>query len=88
MPGSLIETWTDAMDAELEARLGEASKLDDVARYFKYTHLPAGAPRDMSRTFAYQAYEVLARAPRCPQRTHALNRLLESKDAAVRSVLP
>jgi hypothetical protein len=81
------ETWTEAMDAELESRLGEASKLDDVARYFKYTHL-TGAARDMSRTFAYQAHEVLLRAPRCPQRTHALNRLLESKDAAVRSVLP
>lgn len=81
-------SWTDAMDVELERLLAEASKIDDVCRYFRYTHLPAGALRDMSRTFAYQAHEVLTRAPRCPQRTHALNHLLLAKDAAVRACLP
>jgi hypothetical protein len=81
-------SWTDAMDVALERLLAEASKIDDVCKYFKYTHLPAGALRDTSRTFAYQASEVLARAPRCPQRTHALNHLLLAKDAAVRACLP
>lgn len=81
-------SWTDAMDQTLERELAEASKIDDVCKYFKYGHLPAGPLRDVSRTFAYQAHDLLKRAPRCPQRTHALNHLLLAKDAAVRACLP
>lgn len=46
-------SWTDRMDEELERKLDEASKIDDVCKYFKYTHLREGALRDVSRTFAY-----------------------------------
>ncbi len=79
-------SWTEEMDALLEERLAEASKVDDVCKYFKFSHLK-GALRDTSRLFAYLANEVVARLPRCPQRTHALNHLLSAKDAAVRAAL-
>lgn len=81
-------SWTDGMDETFERALVEAGAVDDVCRYFKFGHLPAGALRDTSRLFAYLAHEVLQRCPRCPQRTHALNHLLLAKDAAVRSCVP
>lgn len=83
-----VEHWDESRDEGLERLLIEASKFDDVCRYFKYMHLPEGPLRDMSRTLALTAYEVITRAPRCPQRTHALNHLLLAKDAAVRACLP
>ncbi len=80
-------SWTEEMDVALHDALADASKVDDVMQYFAYLHLPAGALRDTSRLFAYLANEVVARLPRCPQRTHALNHLLSAKDAAVRAAL-
>lgn len=82
------ESWTEEMDKILEANLVESSKVDDVVQFFTFRHLPEGPRRDTSRLFAHLAYELLARLPRCPQRTHALNHILSAKDAAVRAALP
>ena len=61
---------------------------DPILKYFAYDHLKPGALRDMSKTFAIQAAHIVSEAPRSPERTVALRKLLEAKDAAVRSVLP
>lgn len=61
-----------------------------VLRYFVYNHLPEGPLKDMSRTFATQATHVASKNADAYNREteKALDRLLEAKDAAVRSVLP
>lgn len=61
-------------------------KVDDVLRFFHYAHLPQ-ALRDASAPFCHLARGVVDRLPRCPQRTICLNKLLEAKDAAVRTLV-
>ena len=60
---------------------------DPILRFFSYTHLPPDL-RDVSRPFAELAEHVFATLPRCAERTVALRKLLEAKDAAVRASLP
>ncbi len=58
-----------------------------VLRFFDYAHLPPHL-QDVSRPFAELAGQVANRAPDNQETTIALRKLLESKDAAVRAVLP
>jgi len=58
---------------------------DPILRYFRYEHLPEHL-QNVSMTFALQA-SIIMRLPRCAERTVALRKLLESKDAAVRAAL-
>lgn len=60
---------------------------DDVLRYFHYSHLPEML-QAKSKPFCELARLIIDSTPRCPQRTIALNKLLEAKDAAVRAGLP
>jgi hypothetical protein len=62
-------------------------KLDDVLRFFHYGHLPAQL-QARSKPFCDLARLLIDTTPRCPQRTIALNKLIEAKDAAVRASLP
>ena len=64
----------------------EEIKTDDVLRYFHYAHLPEQL-QSISRPFCELARRLIDNTPRCPQRTIALNKLLESKDAAVRTLV-
>jgi hypothetical protein len=57
-----------------------------VLRFFAYGHLPEGL-QAISRPFADLAQQVAERAPDNQETTVALRKLLEAKDAAVRSVL-
>jgi hypothetical protein len=59
---------------------------EHVMQFFKYDHLPPHL-QAVSKPFADMADNIVATIPRNPQRTIALNKLLESKDAAVRAVL-
>ena len=59
---------------------------DDLMQFFAYEHLPPDMQR-VSRAFHALAEAVVRHLPRCPERTVALRKLLESKDAAVRSLL-
>lgn len=59
-----------------------------VMKYFKFDHLPAGPLREMSAQFCQLANNLVNSAPRNPERSVALRKLLEAKDAAVRSVIP
>jgi len=61
--------------------------IDPVLRFFHYTHLPPTL-RDASRPFCGLARHIIDGTPRNAERTVALRKLLEAKDAAVRAMLP
>jgi hypothetical protein len=63
-----------------------AASGEQVAQFFTFAHLPSHLAA-VSRPFAELAAGVIASCPRNQQRTIALNKLLESKDAAVRALL-
>lgn len=60
---------------------------DDILRFFKYGHLPTHLQAH-SKPWADLARHVVESVPRSPERTVALRKLLEGKDAAVRAALP
>lgn len=60
---------------------------EPILRYFAWAHLPA-ALQDVSRPFGELALYLLDNIARSPERTVALRKLLEGKDAAVRAALP
>lgn len=59
---------------------------DHIVQFFEYSHLPDSL-QDVSRPFSELAYEIVEKLPRNPERTVALRKLLEAKDAAVRTKL-
>jgi len=59
----------------------------DILRYFKYDHLKAGNLRDTSKMFHDLAHQIVEALPTQPETTVSLRKLLEAKDAAVRSAL-
>jgi hypothetical protein len=61
-------------------------KPEGILQFFRYDHLPAQLAA-VSQPFAEHAHEIVATIPQNPERTVALRKLLESKDAAVRAVL-
>lgn len=61
---------------------------DPILQYFAYEHLRTKELKDTSAAFYDLAARVVATIPRSPERTVALRKLLESKDAAVRATLP
>ena len=60
---------------------------EPILKYFKYEHLPEKL-LIVSKPFCELAHQVVATLPRNPERTVALRKLLEAKDAAVRAALP
>jgi len=60
---------------------------EDMLKFFAYGHLPEGAMRETSRAFCHLAYALVRTLPRSPERTVALRKLLEGKDAAVRAAM-
>lgn len=58
---------------------------EPIMRWFAFGHLPPKLA-DVSCWFAVLAVEVTA-LPRCAERTVALRKLLEAKDAAVRAAM-
>ena len=57
---------------------------DHILQFFHYAHLPE-ALRARSKPFCDLARVIIDTAPRNPERTSALRKLLEAKDAAVRA---
>lgn len=74
----------DAIDQRAFGHLAQASKTDDIMQFFQYAHLPVPL-RNVSREFATMAMSMVHHLPRSPERTVALRKLLETKDAAVRA---
>ena len=59
---------------------------EPILQFFAYEHLPAHL-QGISRTFAELASNLVEVLPRNPERTVALRKLLEAKDAGVRAAL-
>lgn len=57
---------------------------DHILRYFHYAHLPE-ALQARSKPFCDLARQIIDTTPRNPERSVALRKLLEAKDAAVRA---
>jgi hypothetical protein len=57
---------------------------DAILRYFHYSHLPA-VLQGASKPFCDLARHIVETLPRNAERTVALRKLLEAKDAAVRA---
>jgi hypothetical protein len=59
---------------------------DHIMQFFKFEHLPDYL-QEVSKPFALLAVMITTQLPRNPERTVALRKLLEAKDAAVRAKL-
>ena len=59
---------------------------EHILQFFAWQHLPPHL-QDVSRPFADMAEQIVVRLPRNPERTVALRKLLEAKDAAVRAMV-
>jgi len=59
---------------------------DRMLQFFQYKHLPEHL-QSASKPFCELAEKIVTDYPQNPERTVALRKLLEAKDAAVRSLL-
>jgi hypothetical protein len=59
---------------------------DRMLQFFTYDHLPPTL-QEASRDFCELADRIVAKYPMNPERTVCLRKLLEAKDAAVRTLL-
>ena len=59
---------------------------EPILQFFAWSHLPPHL-QEVSSLFGSLAEEIVAKLPRNPERTVALRKLLEAKDAAVRARL-
>ncbi len=65
----------------------EGVSLDWMMKWFDYRHLPDGEIQETSSAFHDLAIKVCKNIAGGPERTVALRKLLEAKDAAVRAVV-
>lgn len=59
---------------------------EHILQFFAFAHLPPHL-QVVSEPFGKMAQQIVDTLPRNPERTVALRKLLESKDAAVRALL-
>lgn len=59
---------------------------EHISQFFAYAHLPEKL-QAVSKPFGDLAESIVQTIPRNPERTVALRKLLEAKDAAVRAFL-
>lgn len=64
----------------------DAAKAEPILQFFAYAHLPPKM-QEVSMPFCILAGSVVNQLPRNPERTVALRKLLEAKDAAVRAAI-
>lgn len=78
----------DSMDIEQDRENERiiATQEEPILKYFAYKHLPEKL-QGTSQRFMGLALHIVADIPRSAERTVALRKLLESKDAAVRARL-
>lgn len=75
---------TDAIHPAPVEFSAEQIETDPILRYFHYSHFPP-ALQSMSVNFCNMARIVVNNLPRNAERSVALRKLLEAKDAAVRA---
>jgi len=79
-------TPPEAIEAlKMLAKAAEAQP-EHIMQFFAHGHLPPLLAA-VSRPFAELAEQVVMNLPRNPERTVALRKLLEAKDAAVRALI-
>lgn len=61
-------------------------EIEHIMQFFAYDHLPLQL-QTVSRPFCETAELIVETLPRNPERTVALRKLLEAKDAAVRAFI-
>lgn len=66
---------------------GDTSGPLEILNYFKFNHLENPVLQDVSSIFAQAALDLIDSTPENREQTVALRKLLEAKDAAVRSAL-
>ena len=59
---------------------------EHIMQFFTHAHLPPHLA-DVSRPFCELAQRIVETLPRNPERTAALRKLVEAKDAAVRALV-
>lgn len=59
---------------------------DHIMQFFAFEHLPERL-QAVSKPFGEMAQQIVDTLPRNPERTVALRKLLEAKDAAVRALI-
>lgn len=64
----------------------ERQPIEHIMQFFAYAHLPEHLA-NVSAPFANLADQIVIHLPRNPERTVALRKLLEAKDAAVRAMV-
>lgn len=65
---------------------GKIERKEHILQFFAYEHLPPHL-QAVSKPFGDMAQQIVATLPQNPERTVALRKLLESKDAAVRALI-
>lgn len=60
--------------------------IEHIMQFFAYSHLPEHL-QAVSAPFGQLAEKIVETLPRNPERTAALRKLLEAKDAAVRALV-
>lgn len=75
-----VETYADKAQEQM------AASEEPILRYFEFAHLPDHL-QSVSQVFYQVAHHIVRELPRNPERSTALRKLLESKDAAVRAAL-
>jgi hypothetical protein len=68
------------------AQHDNSQPVEHIMQFFAWAHLPPHLA-DVSRPFGEMAEQIVNTLPRNPERTTALRKLLEAKDAAVRAKL-
>ena len=74
------------MAQQSENPVGSKAPPDHIEQFFAWQHLPPHL-QEVSKPFGQLAFTILETLPRNPERTVALRKLLEAKDAAVRAVV-
>lgn len=59
---------------------------EPILQFFSYSHLPP-AMQEVSKPFCELAHAVAEKLPRNAERSTALRKILEAKDAAVRAAI-
>jgi hypothetical protein len=75
------------MSEQKKIELTAAEMESPILRYFRHDHLPSGDLKGTSAQFANLAHWTVENVPNGPERTVALRKLLEAKDAALRAAL-
>jgi hypothetical protein len=78
--------WNFATGERKKAPMIVKAEKEPILQFFGYTHLPETL-QPVSQPFCELAEKIVSTLPRNPERTVALRKLLEAKDAAVRAAL-